>query len=111
MKYYIIDLGFGFGTFMKIGTEIKDYYLINLGNSYIVCKFDIDNEENIESEKYLNSKISSGDFRSEPIIFNSEEDHLITIGRDNYCDVIIDDNLLSRVHCTILYKIGIGWFN
>ena len=48
---------------------------------------------------------------SEPIIFNSEEDHLITIGRDNYCDVIIDDNLLSRVHCTILYKIGIGWFN
>ena len=29
---------------------------------------------------------------------------------DNSCDVIIDDNLLSRVHCTILYKIGIGWF-
>ena len=53
MKYYIIDLGFGFGTFMKIGTEIKDNYLINLGNSYIVCTFDIDNEENIESEKYI----------------------------------------------------------
>ena len=113
MKYYIIDLGFGFGTFMKILTEIKikDNYLINLGNSYIVCTFDIDdNEENIESEKYLNLKIFSGDFRSEPIIFNSEEDQLITIGRDNSCDVIIDDNLLSRVHCTILYKIGIGWF-
>ena len=114
MKYYIIDLGFGFGTFMKILTEIKikDNYLINLGNSYIVCTFDIDdNEENIESEKYLNLKIFSGDFRSEPIIFNSEEDQFITIGRDNSCDVIIDDNLLSRVHCTILYKIGIGWFN
>ncbi len=83
-------------------------YLINLGNSYIVCIFDIDdNEENIESEKYLNLKILSGGFRSEPIIFNSEEDYLIAIGRDNYCDVIIDDNLLSIVHCTILYKIGI----
>ena len=80
MKYYIIDLGFGFGTFMKIGTEIKDNYLINLGNSYIVCTFDID--DNIESEKYLNLKILSGDFRSEPIIFNSEEDYLITIGRN-----------------------------
>ena len=51
----------------------------------------------------------SGGFRSEPIIFNSEEDYLIAIGRDNYCDVIIDDNLLSIVHCTILYKIGIIW--
>ena len=51
----------------------------------------------------------SGDFRSEPIIFNSEEDQLITIGRDNYCYVIIDDNLWSIVHCTILYKIGIDW--
>ena len=39
---------------MKIWTEIKikDNYLINLVNSYIVCTFDIyDNEENIESEK------------------------------------------------------------
>ncbi len=35
MKYYIIDLGFSFGTFMKILTEIKikDNYLVNLGNS------------------------------------------------------------------------------
>ena len=35
MKYYIIDLGFCFGTFMKTQTErkIKDNYLISLGNS------------------------------------------------------------------------------
>ena len=38
LKYYIIDLGFAFEIFMKILTEIKikDNYLINLGNSYIV---------------------------------------------------------------------------
>ena len=112
LKYYIIDLGSGFGTFMKIITEIKikDNYLINLGNSYVVCTFDNDdNEENLENEKFLNLKIFSGDFRSEPIIFNSEEEQIITIGRDASCDVVIEDNLLSRVHCTILYKNGIGW--
>ena len=97
---------------MKIITEIKikDNYLINLGNSYVVCTFDNDdNEENLENEKFLNLKIFSGDFRSEPIIFNSEEEPIITIGRDASCDVVIEDNLLSRVHCTILYKNGIGW--
>ncbi len=40
-----------------------------------------------------------------------EKDSLFIIGRDNYYDDIMDDNLLSRVHCIILYKIGIGWFN
>ena len=39
LNYYIQDLGCGFGKFMKLTEEIaiKDNYLINLGNSYIVC--------------------------------------------------------------------------
>ena len=60
--------------------------------------------------KLFKFKFLNGGFRSEPIIFNSEEVKLITIERDVYCYVIIDDNLLSIVHCTILYKIRIGWF-
>ena len=41
MKYYIKDLGCGYGTFKKISkeTKLKDSYLINIGNSYIVFTF------------------------------------------------------------------------
>ena len=110
MKYYIIDCGFGFGTFMKIinDIQIQDNYLINIGNSYIVCAFDYD-ENNFCNEKILNLKVFTGDYKSSPLIFNSDEQKFIFIGRDNNCDVVIEDSLLSRFHCTIFYQNNVGW--
>ena len=110
MKYYIIDCGFGFGTFMKIinDIQIQDNYLINIGNSYIVCTFDFD-ENNFCNEKILNLKVFTGDYKSSPLIFNSDEQKFIFIGRDNNCDVVIEDSLLSRFHCTIFYQNNVGW--
>ena len=39
MKYKIKDLGIGYGAFVKLTTPImlKDNYLLNMGESYIVA--------------------------------------------------------------------------
>ena len=117
MKYYIQDLGCGFGTFMKLTDEIiiKDNYLINLGNSYIVCIYGTDDFVQIDNlssdicEKLLNVKIFSGNGNNVQSSFNPNTKSKIFIGRDPECDIVIDDSLLSRIHCTLIYKENLGW--
>ena len=116
MKYYIRDLGCGFGTFKKIikKAQIKDSYLLNIGNSYIVCTFGVDEyypeEAAIEdADKTLNIKVFSEIPQAEPHFFNPKQFKRIYIGRDVSCNIIIDDSLLSRVHCTIKYDEENGW--
>ena len=119
MKYYIKDLGRGFGTFKKIVTKvkIKDSYLLSIGNSYIVCTFGVDeyyqegNDNNIEDgDKILNIKIFPENPQNEPHFFNPKQVKRIYIGRGVSCDVIVDDSLLSRVHCTFEYDEQEGWY-
>ena len=116
MGYLIKDLGFGYGTFKKITSEtkIKDSYLINIGNSYIVCTFGVDeydvNEKGIaDGDKMLNIKVFSEIPKTEPYFFNPQQIKRIYVGRDISCNIIVDDTLLSRVHCTIEYKENEGW--
>ena len=115
MGYFIKDLGCGYGTFKKITkTKIKDSYLINIGNSYIVCTFGVDeydvNEKGIEDgDKMLNIKVFSEIPKTEPYFFNPQQIKRIYVGRDISCNIIVDDTLLSRIHCTIEYKNDEGW--
>ena len=111
MGYLIKGLECGFGTFKKITekTKLKDCYLINLGNSYIVCSFGVDelnlSEKNIiDADKVLNIKVYSELQKGESHFFNPQQFKKIYIGRDISCNIIVDDNLLSRIHCTIEYK-------
>ena len=100
-KYYIKDLGNGFGTFIKLvnETKIKDNLLINIGETYIVFSF------NNENDKDLMIKIFTGDEQSNTYLFNNENQTYIIIGRDlTLCNVIIEDKMLSREHCYIKYK-------
>ena len=129
LKYYICDLGNGFGTFAKLTGEIviKDNYLINLGNSYIVLIYDddimnADNKNssentnnnsctginNLKNEKILILKIFSGNEKFDPIKCSPIKKKL-TIGRDEDCDVVMEDSLLSRYHCTVIYREDLGW--
>jgi hypothetical protein len=59
MKYYILDLGNGFGTFIKIQSEtiLKNNSLISLGESYIVCTIGVDDETG--NSDYASMKVSS----------------------------------------------------
>ena len=56
MKYYVIDCGMSYGTFIKIQNEIilKDKYIINIGNSYL------DISIGIENNSFLKDNINNG---------------------------------------------------
>ena len=117
MGYLIKDLGCGYGTFKKITeeTKIKDSNLINIGNSYIVCTFGVDeyniNEKGIaDADNILNIKVFSEIPKTEPYFFNPQQIKTVYVGRDISCNIIVNDTLLSRVHCTIEYKDNEGWF-
>ena len=100
-KYYIKDLGNGFGTFIKLinETKIKDNLLINIGETYIVFSF------KNETEKEIIIKIFTGDEQCNTYFFNSEDEKNIIIGRTpKLCNVIVEDKMLSRIHCCIKYK-------
>ncbi len=87
MKYYLKDLGNGFGTFMKIQSEtiLKDNSLINIGDSYLVCTMGIEDDNmqpeytgsdynmkipsssNRDYDNLLNIKIFSGNNKYDPM--------------------------------------------
>ena len=130
MKYYIRDCGMSYATFIKIQNEIilKDNYVINIGDTYLKISIGIENKYFLNSQKNngfnlknkkisisdsdynnnLNLKILSRDKIYDPVNFPPTKSK-IKIGRASNCEIIIDDILLSRVHCTIEYKNNIGW--
>ena len=101
LKYYIKDLGSGYGTFIKLDEplKIKNNLLINIGDTFIVFSF----KENNEKKNILILKIFTGNEQSETYEFTSEKKNII-IGRDISSDVYIEDKLLSRKHCYIYYE-------
>ena len=131
MKYYIKDCGKSYGTFIKIQNEIilKDNYLINIGDTYLEISIGIKNKSFIneqnnndstkskkkitsfsdsEYDNNLNLKIISKEKAYDPVNFLPTKSK-IKIGRAANCEIVIDDILLSRIHCTIEYKNNIGW--
>jgi len=108
--YYIKDLGFGFGTFIKLTKDIKikDNFLINIGETYIVFSLNKNEEENennkeIDEKNKINIKVFSGDEKCDNYNFDCFSNPTIIIGRNEYCDVSIDDKMLSRVHCSVYF--------
>ena len=106
LNYYIKDLGKGFGTFIKIlgWTEIKNNFLLNIGENYLIFSIGDDNDEENEfddkNNEPLNIKIVSVNIQQKNIKI-LPSDCPIKIGRSEENNIFIDDDLLSRVHCTI----------
>jgi hypothetical protein len=120
LKYYLKDLGHGFGTFIKIinSIEIKNNFLLNIGENYIVFTIGLEedmilnenfsNKNSEDSENILNVKIFSSDIKHGILSFSPLKSP-ITIGRSPNSDILIDDNMLSRIHCTVQFING-KWF-
>ena len=110
LNYYIKDLGRGFGTFVKIQewTELKNNLLLNIGENYIVFSLGDDEEENekeINDRNYnsLNIKIFSV-YAEQKLYQFLPSNCPITIGRSSDNSIFIEDDMLSRIHCTIDYN-------
>ena len=115
--YYIKDLGFGFGTFIKLikDIKIKDNFLINIGETYIVFSLnqnekesekDIENDEVKEKQNgsnIISIKVFFGDEKCDNYNFDYFSNPTILIGRNEFCDVVIEDKMLSRVHCSVYF--------
>ena len=120
--YYIKDLGKGFGTFVKMNKifAIKDNFLISIGGNYIVItlgkdqdnllreSITNDNNEDSNEKRTINFRLFSGNIKQGYFSFDKNK-AIITIGRCSDCDIIIDDYMLSRYHCTIFFKNN-KWF-
>ena len=103
LNYYLKDLGHGFGTFIRINdwVEIKNNFLLNIGENYLIFSLIKDEDINDNSNNYfLNIKLFS--VSSGQSTFDFKKDNSpITIGRKQENNIYIEDNMLSRIHCTI----------
>ena len=103
--------------------EIKDNFLIGIGGNYIVItlgqdQYDLLKENrtiekvkddiNEDEDKTINLKIFSGNIKHGNFSFDKNKCKIL-IGRGSDCDIIIEDYMLSRFHCTIFFK-NDKWF-
>ena len=87
--------------------------MLTIGDNYIVFTLGLEEDmitsehtSNKEDEEYnnlINLKIFSGNIRHGQLSFNPRQSPII-IGRSPDCDVIIEDSMLSRFHCTVEFN-------
>jgi len=124
--YYIKDCsnGSGYGSFMKIINQIKikDKTLINIGGNYLAFSFgtndyeQLDDEANEkengnenENESILTIIVFSGESNNISYVFNQNQTNKIYIGKNENCNIVLNDDFLDDFHCTVEYKNKLGW--
>ena len=110
-NYYIKDFNTGVGALMKIKKiELDLNTLINIGSNYLVIyinnniiTFKIFNNSTVSDRKYNDDSIGQNYVTKEYRI-KENEDSVITIGRSQKCDIIIEDMMLSKIQAYIEYN-------
>ena len=110
-NYYIKDFNTGVGALMKIKrVQMSLNTLINIGSNYLVLyinnnliTFKIFNNSTVSERKYNDDSINQNYVTKEYRI-NENEDSIITIGRSQKCDIIIEDMMLSKIQAFIEYN-------
>lgn len=104
-KYFLRDLGKGPGVFIKVVSHIvlKENELINIGESYILVSFDRTEKGSVMNK--ISIKVFGGEYTGEEKQYLAGHCHFngILIGRHPSCEIVVDDKLLSKVQCSILY--------
>ena len=100
-------MGVGYGSFVKLVDSfiIKENSIVNIGESYLIFSFD---KKNLQLNEEINDddlflKIYSNENEYEPVILKNNSEIIYTVGRSDKCDILIQDKMLSRVHCTLTY--------
>ncbi len=109
-NYYIKDFNTGVGALMKVKRMQMDLNtLINIGSNYLVLYI---NNNLITFKIFNNSTISEGknnednfkqNYETKEYKVKENEDCIITIGRSQKCDIIIEDMMLSKIQAYIEY--------
>ena len=116
-NYYIKDFNTGVGALMKIKRIELDFNtLINIGSNYLVIyinndiiTFKIFNNSTVSDRKYNDDSIGQNYVTKEYRV-KENEDSIITIGRSQKCDIIIEDMMLSKIQAYIEYNSKIKKF-
>jgi hypothetical protein len=109
-NYYIKDFNTGVGALMKIKRYKMDKNtLINIGSNYLVIYIDknlitikIFNNNTILDNKDSNKNFGQNCVMKEFQIKNNNT--IITIGRSQKCDIIIEDMMLGKIQAYIQYN-------
>ena len=131
-NYYIRDLGYGLGTFIKIKDPLllKDNFLISIGDSYLVINLENSDEKDLvlgHNHNFSNtfdSKLQgigkklriklfekNKDKKGNEYIFPPNNNKIIRIGRKKHNnDIELDDSLVSKINCNIQYNPNEGWY-
>ena len=108
-NYYIKDFKTGVGALMKIKKfTMEGSTLVNIGSNYLVINIEknkltikIFNNTILENKNMKENKGSNCDIKE--FYIKNNEHKLITIGRNEKCDIVLDDAMLSKVHSCIEY--------
>lgn len=102
--YLIRDLAIGFGTFVRLlfPLEIKDNYLLHIGDNFLLMNLVRHDNEHLRLRIKLFGSQSTGDV----FYFNALDykNSFIRIGRTPNCEIRIEDSLISKIQCTIYYE-------
>ena len=111
-NYYIKDFNTGVGALMKITKYIMEKNtLINIGGNYLVVYI----ENNKIIVKIFNNSILENTNKKEHNNINCDikefeidknKDFIINIGRNQNCDIVIEDMMLSKIQCRIEYNLN-----
>ena len=111
-NYYIKDFNTGVGALMKIKKyKMEGNTLINIGGNYLVVYI----ENNKITVKIFNNSIleNTNNKEQNTIICDLKEfevdiskNFMLNIGRNQNCDIIIEDMMLSKIQCRIEYSLN-----
>jgi hypothetical protein len=109
-NYYIKDFNTGVGALMRIKKYIMGKNtLINIGGNYLVIYIEkkkiiikIFNNNILDSPSKQDKNDINCDLKEYDI--DENRDFCINIGRNQNCDIIIEDMMLSKIQCHIEYN-------
>jgi hypothetical protein len=107
-NFFIRDLGFGHGAYVKLDYSYKltSDILVRIGDTHLYFRIVVG------ENSYPNLLLTAiNDLGSKSYCFYAQEQHIapIKIGRAKDCDICIEDMLLSKYQASILYSHSQGW--
>ncbi len=113
------DLGTGFGTFSRVDapTLVSSNMLISIGTSFLLIQVGQENSSRNSSVAFgdltnfgstgknqLKIRVFGGNSHGQTFLLDPVVKRTAVMGRVDDCDLIVEDSILSKKHCTFTYE-------